>query len=137
MRHEPGVESDALRAEFEAMVLPHLDGVFRLTLWLARDRSEAEDVVQETFSQALQSFHRFQPGSNVRAWLLAIMRHVRANRFRAKRRAPVESGGEDEIDRLPAREETPQQVTEAEVLEALTGLPEGFQESCFCATSRN
>lgn len=32
-------------------MLPHLDGVFRLTMWLVRDRTEAEDVVQETFSQ--------------------------------------------------------------------------------------
>jgi RNA polymerase sigma-70 factor, ECF subfamily len=121
-------ESEDLRAAFEAAVLPHLDGVFRLTMWLVRDRAEAEDVVQETFSQALQSFHRFQPGTNARAWLLAIMRHVRANRLRARLRAPLDQIADEEIDRIPAAEQTPQRVTESEVLEALGELPEGFQE---------
>jgi RNA polymerase sigma-70 factor (ECF subfamily) len=118
----------AHQTEFEATVLPHLDGVFRLTMWLVRDRTEAEDLVQETFSQAFQSFHRFRPGSNARAWLLTIMRHVRANRSRAGRRAPFLEALDGEIDRIPATEQTPQQVTEAEVIEALADLPDGFQE---------
>jgi len=79
--------SETVRAEFEAIVLPHLEGVFRLAMWLVRDRTEAEDVVQETFSQALQSFHRFERGTNAPAWLFTIMRHVRANRNRARRRS--------------------------------------------------
>ncbi len=128
MAAETRAESEALRAEFESVVLPHLEGVYRLTLWLVRDRTEAEDVVQEAFSQALQSFHRFQAGSNARAWLLAIMRHVRANRARARRRAPIESNVDNEMDRIPAVEQTPPCVTESEVLDALAELPEGFQE---------
>lgn len=130
MPAETRVQPDALREAFETTVLPHLDGVFRLTMWLARDRTEAEDIVQETCTQALQSFHRFQPGTNPRAWLVAIMRHVRANRLRAQRRSPVDArlDVETTLDRLPAAEETPQQVTEVEVLDALRELPEGFQE---------
>jgi RNA polymerase sigma-70 factor (ECF subfamily) len=125
---ETDAQSDALQAGFEATVLPHLEGVFRLTMWLVRDRAEAEDVVQETCSQALQSFHRFQPGTNAKAWLLAIMRHVRANRLRARRRAPIDASADIDLDRVPAVEQTPQQVTETEVLDALRKLPEGFQE---------
>jgi RNA polymerase sigma-70 factor (ECF subfamily) len=117
---------EVARARFEATMLPHLDGVFRLTMCLVRDRAEAEDIVQETFAQALQSFHRFQPGTNARAWLLSIMRHVRANRHRARRREPVNLDAE--LDRIAAREHTPQHLTEPEVLEALATLPPGFQE---------
>jgi RNA polymerase sigma-70 factor (ECF subfamily) len=126
--HTSGAETRALKAEFEATILPHLDGVFRLAMWLVRDRSEAEDVVQETFSQALQSFHRFEPGTNARAWLLSIMRHVRANRNRAQRRTPLDLGAEGELERVPAVEQTPQHVTAGEVLDALKKLPQGYQE---------
>jgi len=120
--------SDRSRAAFDATMLPHLDAVFRLTLWLVRDQAEAEDLVQETFTQALQSFERFEPGSNARAWLLTIMRHVRANKHRARRRAPMDQDIDGALDRLPARDETPQGLTDREVLDALVELPAGFQE---------
>ncbi len=121
-------DSETLRARFETTVLVHLDGVFRLALWLAGSRAEAEDVAQETFSEALRSFHRFEPGTNARAWLFAIMRHVRSNRLRALRRAPPLIELDDRLDRLPAAEQTPQHVTDREVLDALGELPAGFQE---------
>lgn len=128
MAVDPPTDADTVRARFESTVLVHLDGVFRLAMWLAGDRAEAEDVVQETFTQALQSFHRFEPGTNARAWLFAIMRHVRANRQRARRRAPVLTDVEAALDCSPATDETPQHVTEGEVLDALGALPQGFQE---------
>jgi RNA polymerase sigma-70 factor (ECF subfamily) len=120
--------TETLRREFEAVILPHLDGVFRLAVWLVRDRSEAEDIVQETFSQALQSFARFQPGSNARAWVLTIMRHVRANRNRARRRSAIDVDGGDRLERVPAVEQTPQHLTAGEILAALADLPIGYQE---------
>lgn len=116
------------RARFDETMLVHLDGVFRLALWLLGNRADAEDVVQETFVQALQSFHRFEPGTNARAWLYTIMRHIHANRRRASRRAPIFSGGEDDIDRVAAVEQTPQHVTAREILDALAELPDGYQE---------
>lgn len=51
-------------ASFEAEALPHAPRLFRLAMWLERDRHEAEDLVQETLTQALQSFHRF-PSADV------------------------------------------------------------------------
>lgn len=116
------------RARFDETMLVHLDGVFRLALWLLGNRADAEDVVQETFVQALQSFHRFEPGTNARAWLYTIMRHIHANRRRTSRRAPIFSGGEDDIDRVAAVEQTPQHVTAREILDALAELPDGYQE---------
>jgi RNA polymerase sigma-70 factor, ECF subfamily len=115
-------------AHFEATVLPHLDAAFRLALWLTRDRDEAQDLVQETFSQALQSFHRFVPGTNARAWVLTIMRHTRSNRLRRTGRAPHVVDGHDVLETLPATEETPQQVTDEEMLGALRRLPLEYQD---------
>ena len=61
---------------FEAEALPHVDRLFRLAMWLERDRAAAEDLVQETLTQALQSFHRYTPGTNCRAWLTSILQQV-------------------------------------------------------------
>jgi RNA polymerase sigma-70 factor (ECF subfamily) len=61
---------------FEAEAMPHVDRLFRHAMWLERNREEAEDLVQETLTQALQSFHRFTPGTNCRAWLVSILQHV-------------------------------------------------------------
>lgn len=119
-------ERDARGGAFEETMLPLLPGVFRLVMWLERDRSEAEEVVQETFFQALQSFHRFEIGTNARAWILTIMRHVRAKRRRAAHRLTLVDA--EHLEALPATDVTPQRVTEGEVLAALARLPAGFQE---------
>ena len=128
MSADRGTEPCASPAGFEATILPHLDGLFRFAMWLIRDRTEAEDVVQETLTQALQSFHRFQPGTNARAWMLTILRHVRSNRLRADHRRPTRVEADDHIEAIPAIEVTPQHVTDEEVLAALKALPPGFQE---------
>ena len=53
------VSEQATWLAFEAEAMPHVDRLFRHAMWLERDRAEAEDLVQETLVQALQSFHRF------------------------------------------------------------------------------
>src|SRR5918993_847383 len=116
-------------ALFEAEALPHLDGLFRLAMWLERDRAEAEDLVQETFAEALQSFHRFERGTNCRAWLITIMRHLQSKRWRARGRARLIS--EDEIDlagTIPFEPPTPPNVTDEDMLRALDALPRSYQE---------
>ena len=80
--------SDAWVA-FEGEVLPHADRLFRLAMWFVRNRADAEDVVQDTMMQALHSFHRFQPGTNCRAWLSTILQRVVSNRRRAAGRSIV------------------------------------------------
>src|SRR6478735_494426 len=71
--------------------MPHVDRLFRDAMWLVRNRTEAEDLVQETLVQALQSFHRFTPGTNCRAWLLSILQHVRSNRQRKQGRTIIDA----------------------------------------------
>ena len=53
--------SEAVWAAFEAEALPLAPGLFRLAMWLERDRTEAEDLVQETLTRGLESFHRARP----------------------------------------------------------------------------
>ncbi len=78
------VGPDNARAElldaFEAAAMPHLKALFRVAMYLERDRGKAEELVQETLTQALQSFHQFDPGTNCCAWLVAIMYSVERKR---------------------------------------------------------
>lgn len=125
----PARNRDGDWAVFEAEVLPHLDQLFRLAMWLERDRAEAEDLVQETFTEALQSFHRFERGTNCRAWLVTIMRHLQSKRWRARGRARLVN--EDEVDlagTLAVEPATPENVTDGDMLHALEQLPPAFQE---------
>lgn len=113
---------------FEREALPHVDRLFRLAMWMERDRQEAEDLVQETLLLALQAFHRYAHGTNCRAWLITILQNVRSNRRRAKvRRLTVE----EPVDRLEERAEftpeIPAHLTDEEVLTALGGIPEHYQ----------
>ncbi|PYU68550.1 MAG: RNA polymerase subunit sigma-24 [Acidobacteria bacterium] len=98
-------------AAFEVEVLPHLEGLFRFAMWLEQERDKAEDLVQETMTAALQSFHRFRTGTNCRAWLISILRHIRSNRQTVPFVPPV-----------------PQQLTDEEVLAALRRIPPQYQE---------
>jgi RNA polymerase sigma-70 factor (ECF subfamily) len=114
---------------FEAEALPHVDWLFRLALWFERNRPEAEDLVQETMMQALQSFHRFQPGTNCRAWLVTILQHVRSNRRRARQRSPLVDDPEDRlVNTIPFIAPLPETLTDDDMLGALGRIPVQFQE---------
>jgi RNA polymerase sigma-70 factor, ECF subfamily len=121
-------EADALSA-FEAEVLPHTDRLFRLAMWFERNRADAEDVVQDTMVQALRSFHRFQPGTNCRAWLVTILQRVVSNRRRARNRSILVSDPDDRIAQTaPFVPPVPQHLTDEDVLASLRGLPVNFQD---------
>ena len=115
-------------AAFEVEALPHGDRLFRLAMWLERDRQLAEDLVQDTFIQALQSFHRYVPGSNCRAWLVSILHHLRSNRRRAAFRHTETQDVDDYIAEtvafVPA---VPQSVTDDDMLAALRAIAEPYQ----------
>ncbi len=114
---------------FEAEAMPHAASLFRVALWLTRDRTEAEDLLQETLTEALGSFHRFAQGTNCRAWLVSIMYHRQSKRRRAATRLQLISNAEENIAESIAFEPpAPQNLTDEEVLSALEQLPRSFQE---------
>ena len=120
------------------MALVHLDALYHVALRLTRNRAEAEDVVQEAFLRAFRSFHRFNPGTNCRAWLFTILRNVFLNRVRSQGREVLEAevGGLDQVEmtsdttvgRNP-EEQFLQTMLHGDVDRALTTLPLGFREA--------
>jgi|HubBroStandDraft_6_1064221.scaffolds.fasta_scaffold00503_15 RNA polymerase sigma-70 factor (ECF subfamily) len=73
------------------------DGLYGYAMVLSRDRTEAEDLVQETCVRAIQAIENLRPDSNVKGWLFTILRNIWLNRLRRQRGAPkmVELDGDD------------------------------------------
>ena len=114
---------------FEAEAMPLMADVFRTAMWLARDRSEAEDLTQETFAQALKSFHRYTPGTNCRAWLVTILYHLNSKRRLKLGRLKLVEDVEEQIANTVAFEPPiPEHLTDEELLKALERIPKQFRE---------
>lgn len=82
------VKKKELKVEFERVALPHLSHVYTAAFYLTKSEAQAEDLVQETYLRAFRFFHKFEPGTNCRAWLLSIQRRLFINRYRRKRAEP-------------------------------------------------
>ncbi len=114
---------------FEAEALPHFDDLYRTAVRVIGDRAEAEDLVQEAYLQAWKSFHRFELGTNCRAWLFKILFHVihhhRRKWFNFKW---VEDGEEHLKQSLAYEPPVPEEITDEDLLAALNQVPEAFRE---------
>ncbi len=79
----------AAQTAFAEEALTHLDTLYRGALRLTRDPDQAQDLVQEAYLRALRYQHSYQPGTNMKAWLFAIMRNLFWDRFKGARRDDV------------------------------------------------
>ncbi|GAA3566314.1 RNA polymerase sigma factor SigR [Nonomuraea rosea] len=122
-----GAETLEQRSErFERDVMPYLEQLYSAALRMTRNPADAEDLLQETFAKAFASFHQFQQGTNLKAWLYRILTNTFINSYRKKQREPKQSGTEEIEDWQLARAEshTSSGLKSAEV-EALEHLPDG------------
>jgi RNA polymerase sigma-70 factor (ECF subfamily) len=80
-----------------AVGVEHVDGLYGYALVLTRNRTEAEDLVQETYLRALDAAGRLRENSNIKGWLFTILRNLWLNALRKRRNAPhiVEIDGEE------------------------------------------
>jgi RNA polymerase sigma-70 factor (ECF subfamily) len=116
--------------------------LFSTAMRMTRNKSDAEDLVQETFIKAWRSFHTFQTGTNLRAWLYRIMTNTFINKYNSKLRKPTETEL-DEVEELylykrlgsidqsklssSAEDQMLELFTDDEVKNALEELPETFR----------
>jgi RNA polymerase sigma-70 factor (ECF subfamily) len=73
---------------FEQEAMQHLDALYRTALRMTRNQQDAEDLVQETYLRAYRFFDKFQPGTNLRAWLFKILTNTYINRYRKQATEP-------------------------------------------------
>ncbi len=129
---------------FERDVLPLVPQLHRAALGMARNRLDAEDLVQDTLARAYAAFHQFTPGTNLRAWLYRVLATTFLNTCRKRRREPSQclSGDFDElhvpVDRLSqpirsAEAEALGGLPDSDIMQALRALPAGFGAAIYLA----
>ncbi len=118
-------------AVFEDLALPLFDQLYNFAHWLTQDRSEAEDLVQETYAKALRGFSSFQRGTNFRAWMFRILRNsFLSSRTGLKSTVTI---GDDEDETIASSDPTPEAVLIAQanretVRQALRELSVPYRE---------
>src|SRR6476469_4570251 len=128
---------------FEAEALASLDSLYRAALRLTRVPADAEDLVQETYLKAFRSADRFEPGTNLRAWLLPILptNALHSARDRARDTVAVDIEIVDKAADAPppgglsaGAAETPESLLIRETMApelqaAIDALPEAFRQA--------
>ncbi len=127
------------RVRFEEDALALSDQVYRVARHLVGSREEAEDLMQETYARAFRSWRSFQPGTNLRAWLLRILTNLNIDRGRRHQRSPdmqpLEEGDyflynklEAAGDGTTAEEQVVERLSQNDVVAALSEVPHDFRD---------
>ncbi len=123
---------DRLNPElFEELAMPLFDSLYNFARWLAQDRDEAEDLVQETYAKALRGFASFEKGSNFRAWMFRILRNTfLTSRTGLKATVPLE---DDNSPVIPVSADTPESILlgsldQQRLQDAIAELPVAYRE---------
>ena len=127
------------RVRFEEDALALSDQVYRVARHLASSREDADELMQETYARAFRSWRSFQPGTNMRAWLLRILTNLNIDRGRRQQRTPqmqpleandyflydrlAESGdGDSDEDKVVER------LSQDDIVTALSAVPHDFRD---------
>jgi RNA polymerase sigma-70 factor (ECF subfamily) len=130
-------ETSNRNTPFSHAALEHLDALYGFAMALTGNRTEAEDLVQETYLRAVRAFGRLMPDSNLKSWLFAIMRNAWLNQLRHTRSGPrlVELDAEEDdraqwLDRLANDPHVAyvNKVQREEVQAAIESLPRRHRE---------
>src|SRR5436305_6340577 len=128
------------RVRFEEEALQLSEQVYRVARRLAGSREEAEDLVQDTYARAFRSWQQYQPGTNLRAWLLRILTNLNIDRGRRVQRTPeqtpLEEGDYYLYNRLESRmpDENPdeervlERLSQNTLVEPLAEVPHAFRD---------
>jgi RNA polymerase sigma-70 factor (ECF subfamily) len=140
-RSHDAMDNQDLTRRFHELVWPHAGTVLRTALFLMHNQAEADDLAQETLLKAFKSLDRFHAGTDMKAWLLTILRNTRIDRLRsgaaARSDVSLEQLPADPPDHSsPAADdlkhwENPQSIldefSDRHMIEALQKLPEDIR----------
>ncbi len=142
---DPATETPGQRAaRFERDALPYRAQLYPTALRMTHNPADADDLVQETFTRAYASFGRFEPGTNLKAWLYRILTNTFITSYRKRQRDPVPTAEIQDWQLAPATchpssglgpadTEVLEHLPDARVTRALRQLPEGFRTAVYLA----
>jgi RNA polymerase sigma-70 factor (ECF subfamily) len=127
------------RVRFEEDALALSDQVYRVARHLVGSREEAEDLMQETYARAFRSWQSFQPGTNLRAWLLRILTNLNIDRGRRVQRTPdmqpLEANDYFLYDKLAENgdgvsdeDQVVERLSQDDIVTALSAVPHDFRD---------
>jgi RNA polymerase sigma-70 factor (ECF subfamily) len=128
------------RAAFAQEAMQYAPQLYNAALRMTRNRSDAEDLVQETYLRAYRGYGNFEEGTNLRAWLFRILTNTYINSYRSKQRRVQETDLNDvedlylyrrianvDLASRSAEDTLFELFTDDEVKAALESLPESFR----------
>lgn len=120
-------EADA--SYFESLTLPHRNALYQAARSMTNNSAAAEDAVQEAYLQGWKSFHRFEPGTNCRAWMFAILFNVIRHEWR-KWTFRIHFPETAEVFERTLRYEppVPEELDDEEILAAIREIPQKYAE---------
>ncbi len=110
---------------YEALVLAFHADIYRYAVWLVKDTSVAEDIVQETFLRAWKSLDALQDQNAAKSWLITILKRENARRFERKQLPTVEMNEEYLFEELEPCQVSMQQ---RDIQRLLAGLNIEYRE---------
>jgi RNA polymerase sigma-70 factor (ECF subfamily) len=129
------------RVRFEEEALELSDQVYRVARRLVGSREEAEDLMQEAYARAFRSWRQYQPGTNLRAWLLRILTNINIDRGRRQQRTPQTTSIDEAADYFlynklestvqeenPDEERVIERLSQDSVVDALADVPHDFRD---------
>ena len=132
-------------ARFERDAMQYTNQLYAAAMRYTKDPHDAQDLVQDTYAKAFTSFHQFEPGTNLKAWLYRILTTTFINTYRKDQRRPLISDGEVEDWQLAAsashtsdqgksaEDEVLENLPDGDVKRALHVIPEEFRLAVFYA----
>jgi RNA polymerase sigma-70 factor (ECF subfamily) len=130
------------RETFSVDAMQYAPQLFSTALRMTRNRADAEDLMQETYTKAWRAFDSYQQGTNLRAWLFRILTNTYINKYNSQMRKPIETEL-DEVEELylfkrlgafdqsqlsqSAEDQMLEMFTDDEVKNAIEELPETFR----------
>lgn len=133
------------RKRFEADALQYMNQLYSAALRYTKNPADAQDLVQDTYAKAYVSFHQFEPGTNLKAWLYRILTTTFINTYRKDQRRPQLSDQELEDWQIAdasshtsdqgksAEDVALENLPDSDIKRALAEIPEEFRMAVYLA----
>lgn len=127
-----------LKSDFEKEALPHMTLLHNYAYRMCNSQLDADDLIQETYLRAYRFFHKFEKGTNCKAWLFRIMKNLFINKYRKNQKEPGKVDYEDienfydsikseRVDSTDLQEKMFANTLDDEVITALNSLQDDFK----------
>jgi RNA polymerase sigma-70 factor (ECF subfamily) len=131
-------EVEQLKEEFQKEALPHIGILYNYAYKMTGSQDDANDLLQETYLRAYRFFHKFEKGTNCKAWMFRIMKNLFINNYRKTQKTPgkvdydeienfFETIKSDRLDTADLQERVFNNLLDDEVTRALNSLQDDFK----------